>query len=604
MATKVIVIGGGVAGMSAAHELAERQFEVEVYERRSHYVGGKARSEDVPNSGKNPLPGEHGFRFFPAFYSHITDTMKRIPVPDSQDAQKSRSAFDHLVVAEKEMMARPGHEPLVLLNHLPRSLAELRKQIAAIEHADINFTPSDKEKIALKLWQIVTSCWERRNNEYERISWWEFSEADQQSDVYKTFFADGLTRTLVAAKAKVMSAKTGGDILVQLLLSTLAFNGKTDRVLDGPTNDVWLNPWLAYLQAIGVQYHKGWEAQDILFDDQTKRITGVQLLDPDGHLQTIMGDYYIFAVPVESMARLVGFDTPRGSFPTKVPPKNEALIATEPALEHLSELADDTNWMNGIQYYLNQPIPLLDSLRGHTIYNLSPWAVTSISQLPFWSTYDIRQHGDGTVKTLLSIDISNWDAPGTNGKPANMCTCEEIRNEVWVQLQQSLNVDGKVVLPPLQEILVDWFLDRDIVHSDDNILAQVAIKTKNEEPLLINAINTWGIRPSATTTIPNLMLAGDYVRTFTDLATMEGANESARRAVNAILAATQSKAPRCRIWSLYEPIEFTVLKWWDRRRYYRGEAWSPHYPWWLLLIHGILFVFFGLSSLIRSLFRR
>ena len=33
MATKVIILGGGVAGMSAAHELAERGFEVEVYER-------------------------------------------------------------------------------------------------------------------------------------------------------------------------------------------------------------------------------------------------------------------------------------------------------------------------------------------------------------------------------------------------------------------------------------------------------------------------------------------------------------------------------------------------------------------------------------------
>ena len=37
--------------------------------------------------------------------------------------------------------------------------------------------------------------------------------------------------------------------------------------------------------------------------------------------------------------------------------------------------------------------------------------------------------------------------------------------------------------------------------------------------------------------IPNLVLAADYVRTHTDLATMEGANEAARRAVNAILDA-------------------------------------------------------------------
>lgn len=47
-AIKVAVLGGGVAGMSAAHELAERGFLVDVYERQPVYVGGKARSVDVP----------------------------------------------------------------------------------------------------------------------------------------------------------------------------------------------------------------------------------------------------------------------------------------------------------------------------------------------------------------------------------------------------------------------------------------------------------------------------------------------------------------------------------------------------------------------------
>jgi 15-cis-phytoene desaturase len=63
---KVIVIGGGVGGMSAAHELAARGFEVVVYEQRA-IAGGKARSVDaIPGTGgRRALPGEHGFRFFP-----------------------------------------------------------------------------------------------------------------------------------------------------------------------------------------------------------------------------------------------------------------------------------------------------------------------------------------------------------------------------------------------------------------------------------------------------------------------------------------------------------------------------------------------------------
>ena len=76
---KVVIIGGGVAGMSAAHELIERGFEVDIYESNPEYVGGKARSVNVPGTNQlHPdkfLPGEHGFRFFPGLYRHVTDTM-------------------------------------------------------------------------------------------------------------------------------------------------------------------------------------------------------------------------------------------------------------------------------------------------------------------------------------------------------------------------------------------------------------------------------------------------------------------------------------------------------------------------------------------------
>ena len=44
-----------------------------------------------------------------------------------------------------------------------------------------------------------------------------------------------------------------------------------------------------------------------------------------------------------------------------------------------------------------------------------------------------------------------------------------------------------------------------------------------------------------------------YVRTNTDLATMEAANGAARRAVNAILDRTGSSAKRCAVYTLPEP---------------------------------------------------
>ena len=118
---KVAVLGGGVAGLTAAHELAERGFEVVVLESRS-IPGGNARSLPVPGSGvdgRADLPAEHGFRFFPGFYRHLPDTMSRIPTGDG-------TVLDRLTAATRVMIARAGgrHE-MVAAAHLPTSLDDL-----------------------------------------------------------------------------------------------------------------------------------------------------------------------------------------------------------------------------------------------------------------------------------------------------------------------------------------------------------------------------------------------------------------------------------------------------------------------------------------------
>jgi uncharacterized protein with NAD-binding domain and iron-sulfur cluster len=102
MAKVVAVLGGGVAGLTAAHELIERGFEVHVYEASPSVLGGKAASQSVAGSaagGRKDLPGEHGFRFFPSFYRHVIDTMARIPVDGAMVADRLRRS-DEMAMAE------------------------------------------------------------------------------------------------------------------------------------------------------------------------------------------------------------------------------------------------------------------------------------------------------------------------------------------------------------------------------------------------------------------------------------------------------------------------------------------------------------------------
>ena len=73
--------------------------------------------------------------------------------------------------------------------------------------------------------------------------------------------------------------------------------------------------------------------------------------------------------------------------------------------------------------------------------------------------------------------------------------------------------------------------------------------------------------------MPNLCFAADYVRTHTDLASMEGACEAGRRAANAILDREGSAAARAEIWPLEEPPQFEPWKQLDADLYRRGR---PH----------------------------
>jgi uncharacterized protein with NAD-binding domain and iron-sulfur cluster len=562
MAKKVVVLGGGVAGMSAAHELVERGFEVEVFERQL-IPGGKARSIPVtePFVGRSPvggrafdsahyrsrkpwLPGEHGFRFFPGFYRHVVETMARIPYRDG------KSVADNLVNTSVCQLARFDRPASYVPARFPRSPEDLKAAVGALVDllgGQMEVNLEETAFFAGKLWQVMTSCDDRRFKEYEAIAWWDFIEAEQRSAAYQKVFGNVITRSLVAAKAEWASTRTIANVFLQFVFDILDPSVATsDRVLNGPTNDVWIHPWLEYLRSRGVQYHLGTAVVSLRVADGA--VAGATV-SREGKTWEVHGDYYVAALPVERMAKLV---TPE-------------LLALDPALGHLEALGNEyVEWMNGIQYYLTRDVTIT---HGHTVYVDSPWALTSVSQAQFWRDFDLSEYGDGLVRGILSVDISDWDVPGLNGKEADRCTRREIAEETWRQLKRSLNVSGVEVLR--DEDLHFWYLDPGILDVDPEPGIEI-----NEEPLLVNYEDTWGLRPTAITKVKNLFLASDYVQTHTDLATMEAANEAARRAVNGVLEACGSSAAPCGVWPFHEPEALSPLRAYDQTRFDAGLPWD------------------------------
>jgi geranylgeranyl pyrophosphate synthase/uncharacterized protein with NAD-binding domain and iron-sulfur cluster len=556
MPTRVIVLGGGVAGMSAAHELIERGFEVVVLERRD-IAGGKARSVPVIDDGagtsghqladsgiaiEHHLPGEHGFRFFPGFYKHVIDTMRRTPSFDG------RKVADHLVPTTRVGITQYGKPTFLIPAVFPRTPGDagtvLRDVLLAFGPIS-DLTPDDLAFFGARIWQILTSCKQRRLGEYERTSWWDFVGAEQRSASYQKFLAGGITRSLVAAKARKASTRTIGDVFVQLMLTIVnPTAGSTDRVFDGPTNLVWIDPWRTFLESRGVRYVSDAEVEEILCSKGC--ITGVAVRQ-QGMRAVMHGDHYVAALPLERIAPMV----------------NGRLLAADPTLANLRALAPNVDWMNGVQFYLRRDVPMA---HGHVIHIDTEWALTSVSQIQFWHSITPEQFGDSDVRSVLSVDVSDWTAPGSDGRPAMQCPREEVVRETWNQLKRSINVGEELLR---DEDLHSWFLDPDI---DDDPACRGFLR--NSEPLLVNLVDTWVLRPEATTGIPNLFLASDYVRTHTDLATMEGANEAARRAVNGLLDAAKFDGPRCDVWPLHEPEILAPWRLHDAARYAAGLPWD------------------------------
>lgn len=539
MGASVVVLGGGIAGMSAAQELGERGFDVTVYEKK-RITGGKARTIFVPGTGEDgrkDLPGEHGFRFFPSFYCHLPDTMKRIPFEGNE-----RGVYDNLISTHRTLIARQDPpEEIPVIAHFPRNLDDVRAAWNLFR-SDFGIPFKDFAFFYYRTLTLLTSADERRLGEFDSIPWWEFIEADRRSDEFSKYFGDVAVRFLVAMAPRRASTRTVGNIGLQLSLGHLDPTMDVDRLLNGPTHDVWIDPWYAHLESLGVKIHT--EHTGVALNMSGGKIESIAVVGPNGEQINATADHYVVAVPYERMIELL----------------SPELIAADPSLADIKRLTSD--WMNGVQFFLSRDIPLAS---GHIVFANAPWAVTAISQAQFWNQTDLSKYGNGKVRGVLSCVISNWQAKGDYSKKAAMfCTREEIKHEIWSEVKAHLNDMGETIIR--DEDLVDWYLADSIRHLDDGTVV-------NDEPLLINTVNTWASRPSAVTKIPNLFLAADYVKTNTDLATMEAANEAARRATNGIIDRSGMRVESCRIWPLREPAVFKPFKRLDRWRFNRG---LPH----------------------------
>lgn len=521
------------------------------------------------------IPGEHGFRFFPSFYRNLFDTMRRTPIADENEPvfqETPRTVLENVVPTSHMALAtKLIDEPFPFKRQPLKSLQGVFDQVTGMLRA-MGHSLDDMNRFHLKLFQYMTSCRARRA-EYEKLSWYDFVEADKMSPKFRDYLESG-AQTLVAMVASNCDARTYGTVSTQMIENQFAGFDRTDGTLNAPTSIAWFDHWHRYLETQGVRFRHGklvgfevldaatiWPKVEIPPQEPTSKV-GVPPQEPTSKVEVpppkptiVVRDYYVLALPAEVLQKLVretpaladrDFDRIRRF--NLGDPKQPV---TGGALEHMS----------GIQFYLPTDFRFVD---GHTILPDTPWRLSAIFQPQFW----MQKRGWWSgYRGIVSVDISNWhqgrppvkDDHGSVIVPgipkAWECTRDEIAHYTRLQIQDGFRrsksfplASGVKFPPPL------------FYHIDDNMLFDKNGKpSENLSPFLMSRPGEYSLRPGKPGDYDvypgNIVLAGTFMQTFTRLTTMEAANESGRHAANAILRKERPDMEEARI---YDPEDYEV----------------------------------------------
>ena len=590
--TTVAIFGGGVAGLTAAHELGRRGFQVTLYEATNH-LGGMAASQyaDAPTNltdqAKTPVPpdtagafaGEHGFRFFPAFYRHLGDTLKRIPLAGNDDSANGpitqrMTVADRLLPTNTQGVALNDGRDLFTYKRgkVDRSLEAVLDELATTMDY-LGATDQDIFRLLFKLVEYMSSSIPRRE-ELEKTNWYTFVEGDKFSPRMREYI-DTVPRALVAMSAKEADARTQGNTLLQLALDQMGDPDEVDRTLDGPTTERWIRPWVRFLQGslpVKIQRNVSFQGFE---QDPAKSLGEMQAITSAG---PVSADAFVLAIPHHVLTPILQAGPLDLSFLAaqdySTPVWDDSLARLEAFPDQLMP-AGPMALLSGIQYYLPADVKFVP---GHVYYPDSLWGLSSISQAQFWGEAFPDRFARGGV---LSVDIGDFDTKGLLGRSVKECTPQQIADEVWEQLRvatagnQFLRVDGAHtrwpgVLPPKPP---SWMLDRYLEFEKDiSVFPPVDGKfLKTDAQMLINRPGEYVQRPGHPDLyrvhLGQFVLAGPWMQTYTRLTTMEAANESARHAVNAILAGVDFQGEYCTIWNPedHEPVPFERMKSLDER---------------------------------------
>ncbi|MCA9719262.1 MAG: hypothetical protein KC468_31625, partial [Myxococcales bacterium] len=495
-------------------------------------------------------------RFFPSYYRHVFDTMRRTPIYDADGEETGRTVFDNVVSTRMHGVAEQAlHNPVVTPRLPPSSDLTMARAFTRLIEGGYDWR--DLQQFFLRVFRYLATSPARRAAELEDVSWWQYLRGyDPRTGRHRYRYSERFAgdvkfsaQVLAAFNAEWGDARTNGSTYAQLFLNSLVPRDTVDGALNGPTSEAWFDPWRRHLEALGVEFVRG-RLESLSLDARGRVRPRVSFApaeasvgaaaDADAGAEVdVESDYYVVATDVvtaEQVSRAlpdVGVPGQLRGYTTRVAPDPRARASGERPPKERDPCAqpglapwDRLQTLSGIQYYFTCDVKLV---HGHMYFSRAEWALSSINQQQFWRRPPrLRRDGYGAV---LSVDIGAWDRPSRDpalaGRSAWQVSQRELAAEVWRQISVALGervgadgdegaevpagdtadgdapdedtADGDapddVVRPRLRLPQPTWFhIDDHIVYDD---AGEDATPIRNTAPFLIPVVGDWRRRPGA-----------------------------------------------------------------------------------------------------------
>jgi hypothetical protein len=510
----IIIFGGGIAGLTVAHELIEKKFNVIVIEK-DNILGGMARSQRE----KYNIPSEHSWRGYAPFYNNTFDIMKRIPLTNN----KNKTVYDNLSL------------PITFYS-LRDKVYEYKSNLNIIDYFWIGY------------FLLKYNCSNNRKNIYYKIKLIDIFKNKLSEDAYK-YLVDfvcgpgyGMEKK-DASYAHYFKGLTMGLYNQSVYSHThTSINGQiyktksSDKwhVMNQPTNEAWFDHWEKYLIDQGVIFYKNTKLTKLNISNN--KITSCVL----NNSIVLQANEYILCINPFNAEQLFASNNQFTN------------LHQQHYMLNLKTDSRQVAFRLGFNKKIKFPIENIAFVFPDSEFN-----ITLYPQEKSWKA-DIKLDDMNRINSLWSGTILElYRTSKIYNKPGLNLTKEELMNEIIYQILRSKS---------LQKLIFDnnnFYLGKsDIFYTE--IWYEWEYTNGNLDQInkkWITNIYNQKFRPDAKTQIENLYIGGSHGKTSIEIWSMEGAVESGKNISNLIL--TKYNLPKTYIHKHQDPNYFKIFKFID-----------------------------------------